>query len=100
MFIICCTYFCIINSTCFFVFGTKSRFIIAFLKLKFLFFKCFESKSVFGAGASRSRAFTSGGGAEIFYPEPETEPGPKIKVSGAGAGAEDKWFGSATLGVV
>ena len=51
------------------VFGTKSRFIEAFL-LKIIFFKCFLSKSVlFRARTGRSRAFGGGAGPDIiiFY---------------------------------
>ena len=64
------------------VFGTKSRFIEAFLLLKLRFFKCFVKNLFFGTGAGRSRAFLGGAGAQK-------------KISGAGA--EEKWKGSATL---
>ena len=73
------------------VFGTKSRFIRAFLKLKFRFFKCFVSKSVFGAG--QSIALTGGAGPRNRFFLPGA--GAEKKISGAGA--EEKWLGSATL---
>ena len=51
-------------------FDTISR-LLEHLFIKILIFKCFVSKVDFGAGASRSEAFTGGAGANFFYLEPE-----------------------------